>query len=249
MSGMTASYKDSSTGCQLNFTHKGESVQIEQMMECYQYGGIGTYFGGEFLLDPMELELSLYPEVIDSKAADREFRQLVGNDYEDFVYNMQLIRVEQDREVNGTVISGGVRGLYTFMEGIVITGHDGHLYGAVIKDSERVHYYTTNPAYRNKLPQSIAKWKERFNSYPVNYFYQGSEQKPQGISSQQAEQIIRNAIQVPDSTSVVYDHNNGEYYVIHVYDVIKDDAYSSHNATRSWYAVNRNTGEWYDLFE
>ena len=248
VSGMTASYKDNSTGCQLNFTHKGESIQIEQTMGCNQYGGMGTYFGGEFELDPIEMEPSLYPYVIDSKAVDEKFRQLVGNDYEDFAYNMQSISVAKDNQVNGTVISGGVRGLYTFMEGIVIIGQDGHLYGAVIKDSEKVHYYTTNSVYKNKLPQSIAKWKERFSSYPVKYFYQGVKQTPQGINPQQAEQIIREALQVPDSTSVVYEYDNGEHYVIHVYDVVKDDI-SSHNATRGWYEVNRKTGEWYDQFD
>ena len=90
--------------------------------------------------------------------------------------------------------------------------------------------------------------EKRFSSYPVKYFYRGLEQTPQGISPQQAEQIIRKALKVPDSTSVVYEYDNGEHYVIHVYDVVKDDI-SSHNATRGWYEVNRNTGEWYDQFD
>ena len=184
--------------------------------------------------------------MIDSLAIDEEFRQMTGADYENFAYSMQLITGDDyDDEVNGRVISGGVRGLFTFMEGIVIVGDNDYLYGAVIIDSDTIHYYTTNPNYKNKLPKSIIEWKERFSSYPVKYFYKGSEQKPQGISPEQAEQIIRQALQVPASTSVVYDHDDesGENYIIHVYDVVKDDI-SSHNATRGWYAVNKKTGEW-----
>lgn len=79
---------------------------------------------------------------------------------------------------------------------------------------------------------------------------QEEEQKKkasQGVSPEQAEQIIRKAIQVPASTSVVYDHDDGPDYIIHVYDVVEDDI-SSHTATRGWYAVNKKTGEWYDWF-
>ena len=247
-SGTKAYYHDSETSCKLTFTHKGESIQVEQNMDCYQYAGMGAYFDGDFALDPVESKPTLYPRVIDSLAIDEEFRQMTGADYENFAYSMQLITGDDyDDEVNGRVISGGVRGLFTFMEGIVIVGDNDYLYGAVIIDSDTIHYYTTNPNYKNKLPKSIIEWKERFSSYPVKYFYKGSEQKPQGISPEQAEQIIRQALQVPASTSVVYDHDDesGENYIIHVYDVVKDDI-SSHNATRGWYAVNKKTGEWFD---
>ncbi|WP_338453362.1 S-layer homology domain-containing protein [Niallia oryzisoli] len=245
--GTTAQYNDTDSSCKLIFTHNGESIQVEQTMDCYQYGGMGTYFDGDFTGNPADTQPSLYPRVLESQSLDEEFRQMTGADYQDFVNSMQLINGEElyDSEVNGKVITGAVRGLYTIMEGIVIIGDDGNLYGAVIKDGDTVHYYTTNPAYKNKLPESIADWKADFDSYPVKYFYSGVEQTPQGVTPEQAEQIIRQALQVPHSASVVYDYDDGDYYVIHVYDVVKDDV-SSHNVTRGWYAVNKNTGEWFD---
>lgn len=69
-----------------------------------------------------------------------------------------------------------------------------------------------------------------------------------GISKERAEHIIRLALQVPHSTSVVYDRETDEDYIIHVYDLIQDDV-SSHNATWGWYGVNKKTGEWYDWME
>ena len=51
---------------------------------------------------------SLYPIVIDSKALDEQFRQLMGDDYGTLAYSMQRFGYEKDHEVNGTAISGGV---------------------------------------------------------------------------------------------------------------------------------------------
>ena len=73
-----------------------------------------------------------------------------------------------------------------------------------------------------------------------------AKQATQGISPQQAENMIRQASGVPSSTSVVHDHDEGENYLIHVYDVIDDGNGMQHSATRGWYAVNKTTGEWFD---
>ena len=73
-----------------------------------------------------------------------------------------------------------------------------------------------------------------------------AKQAIQGVSSQQAENMIRKALGVPSSTSVVHDHDEGENYIIHVYDVIDDGNGMQHSATRGWYAVNKTTGEWFD---
>lgn len=54
------------------------------------------------------------------------------------------------------------------MEGIIIIGDDGHLYGAVINDGS-IHYYTNNPNYKKRLPKSILSWMEGFKQYDVKY--------------------------------------------------------------------------------
>ncbi|MFK2827257.1 S-layer homology domain-containing protein [Bacillus sp. B190/17] len=173
ISGKQAYYSDPDFGCKLTFIHKGESIQVSQSAACESYGGIGTFFNGDFALNPKEIKPTLYQNgVFSSEVQDKKFQQLTGSDYQIFVDNMQMIAADSyDTEVNGVIKAGGVRGLYTFMEAIIIIGNDGHYYGAAIKDADTVHYYTTNPNYKNKLPKSIVSWKSRFNSYPVKYFY------------------------------------------------------------------------------
>lgn len=133
---------------------------------------MGTFFYGHYVLDPINKEPTLYDYgIFHLQAQDQKFQQLTGSDYQAFVDNMQLISEEYDSHMKATVFEGGVRGLYTIMEGTVIVGDDGHYYGAVIKKGSTIHYYTTNPAYKNKLPNPIKLWKERFNDYPVKSFY------------------------------------------------------------------------------
>ncbi|PAQ13257.1 hypothetical protein CD798_16000 [Bacillaceae bacterium SAOS 7] len=55
------------------------------------------------------------------------------------------------------------------------------------------------------------------------------------IFLQEVEEIIRQALNVPSSTIVEYDHDEGEE--------------GSHTATWGWYGVNKQTGEWYDWME
>lgn len=65
--------------------------------------------------------------------------------------------MDYDSELKGKVLSGAVRGLFTITEGIIIIGDNGHYYGAVIKNGDMIHYYTTNPKFMNRLLESIAE--------------------------------------------------------------------------------------------
>ncbi|TWT27737.1 Ig-like domain-containing protein [Planomicrobium sp. CPCC 101110] len=75
------------------------------------------------------------------------------------------------------------------------------------------------------------------------------EEEPSGkITPEEAELLVRQYLGTEQNTerSFIYDHDNelGDY-VIHVYDVVKDDI-SSHNFTYGWYGVNPETGEVYN---
>ncbi len=59
------------------------------------------------------------------------------------------------------VTIGGVRGLYTIMEGIVLRGERGQLWAAYI-DDDVVRYFTTEREYQATQPNTIEKWRERF---------------------------------------------------------------------------------------
>jgi hypothetical protein len=59
------------------------------------------------------------------------------------------------------VITGGAKGLYTFFEAILMRGTDGQLWAAYI-DNDVVRYFTTERDFRERLPQTIESWRERF---------------------------------------------------------------------------------------
>src|SRR5690625_1858189 len=72
-------------------------------------------------------------------------------------------------------------------------------------------------------------------------------EKNKQITSDEAEEIIRNALNMPDNIIVNYDHDEGNFYVIQVFEVIETNG-GSHTATLGWYKVNKSTGEWTDAF-
>jgi hypothetical protein len=54
------------------------------------------------------------------------------------------------------------------VENIIIVNGQGQMWAAVI-DDDNVYYYTNCDAYKDTLPQTIEKWRERFANKPVLY--------------------------------------------------------------------------------
>jgi len=71
------------------------------------------------------------------------------------------------------------------------------------------------------------------------------------ITTKYAENLVRNLVIGSSNSKTIseYDHeetiNGVNYFVIHVYDVVYDDATSSHTSTWGWYYVNPNNGKVY----
>lgn len=74
-----------------------------------------------------------------------------------------------------------------------------------------------------------------------------SNETAEEISIEEAEQIIREALKVPSTTYVVLDHEDGDDYIIHVYDIIKNEGEPGHTTTLGWYVINKKSGNWYDM--
>ncbi|KAI7247872.1 hypothetical protein KC345_g11912, partial [Hortaea werneckii] len=115
--------------------------------------------------------------VFKTAAEDKAFRKVVGDDYELFLYSMQLLDGPEDLDGLGAkVISGGVRGLFTITEAIIMYDKKGHYWAAVLDTDEEnsleefdiaiVRFYTNVPG-TTKLPKTIAKWTEAFPDYDV----------------------------------------------------------------------------------
>ena len=128
------------------------------------FGGVGVVFGGNYHQGQPEAAASLKALGVLDEAQEAELKRLAGNDYELFVNCFQLIAEDQDLDgLNATVRSGGVRGLFSEMEAIVMTAKPRKMWAAVIDaGSGTVKYYTNDPAWRSRLPKTIEQWREAF---------------------------------------------------------------------------------------
>jgi hypothetical protein len=65
------------------------------------------------------------------------------------------------------VIASGVRGLYTYMEYIIMVDKQNHFWTAIINNEQKALYYTNDKYYLNKLPNTIEDWRSALKDYPV----------------------------------------------------------------------------------
>lgn len=173
----TATYTDNSaTGgesCVLTFSNKGDKIVITQTDSCLGYGGNGTTFEGEFVKGDIKPEPKTLSDVqIISGKADKQLQKMTGDNYHVFVDNMQMFGegIKDHDGWGAKVVNGGVRGLYTIKEAIIIIDEkNGLIYAAAIKDGKEVIYYTNNKKYAAQLPKTIKVWQEQFTHYPVRY--------------------------------------------------------------------------------
>ena len=107
--------------------------------------------------------------IFQNEKEDKDFRNLVGSRYETFINSTQLTYEDEDLDsLNAKVFSSGVRGLYTFMENIIMIDTLDNIWAAVIDDN-KVYYYTNNSKFKSKLPLTIENWRKDFDKYEVIY--------------------------------------------------------------------------------
>jgi hypothetical protein len=154
---------------ELAFTRKANSIpriiEIEETVSCSYHRGMGVTFNGKFIhrnelvfdrgfLNELELQrLSL----------------LIGQYYDDFRSCMESMGETDNLDTfPAKVIWGGVRGLFTAMEGIVMVGDYGELWVAYI-DNDHVRYFSTQIEWQDRLPITIDKWREKFREKDIIY--------------------------------------------------------------------------------
>lgn len=170
-----AIYKDTeeATECVLNFTLSQKEIKVDATAGCSYYGGLNVSFDGTYKKGKITEHTKTLSE-LDSLPSeqDENVKKLVGNDYETLVGNFQIVHEEKDLDgLGATALSGGVTGLYTLMEGIIEYDKQGYYYVALIVDSDKVKFYTNNPAYRDRTTLTVKEWMSRFSDYPVETIY------------------------------------------------------------------------------
>ena len=167
-----ASFKETENGCKVEFRMVGKCIKINTSEECSSFGGIGVYFDGTYCKGKEKkkknnyfIELGIFKNESELAA----FKKIVGKFNELFEESFQLVSEEDDLDhFNAKVSAGGVTGLFTIMEGIIMQRPNGMIYAAVI-DNDSVRYFSNDPQYIKKLPKTIESWMDRFKQKKIIY--------------------------------------------------------------------------------
>jgi hypothetical protein len=146
-----------------SFTDHGRHIVIEESGAGHAIHGMGVTFSGRYTWKHVALFQGAALDEIDLQ----RLYSIVGQYFEPMMNPFQgLSEGENHDTFVARVTIGGVRGLYTIMEGIVLRGERGQLWAAYI-DEDVVRYFTTEREYQATLPKTIEKWRERFKDKNV----------------------------------------------------------------------------------
>jgi hypothetical protein len=140
-------------------------MKIDETRSCHYFRGMQAYFGGEF--EHAEEPLAASGAVTELQLV--RLYNVVGPFMD--LFRDRLVSQHTEKlydPVASTAIMGGVAGLYTFMEAIVVYGDSGELWAAAL-DNDIVRYFTNQPRWRDKLPNPVDVWRSRFLDKPIEY--------------------------------------------------------------------------------
>jgi hypothetical protein len=138
-------------------------IEVVEAISCMNWHGMRATFTGSFENRP---EPWFQAGVMSELDLSRLYA-LVGAHLDHMRDRAGDIALNDDLDgLGATVVSGGVAGMYTDMESIVMQGSRGGLWCAYI-DGDVVRYFTNSAEWYQKLPKTIEQWRSRFASKPV----------------------------------------------------------------------------------
>lgn len=160
--------------CTIEFRIMSDSIILVDQKQGSCLAGLsvtysGTYTNSKLITKESSKEQDLVTLGILTSQEDSAFRELVGNSYDLFVNSTQL--VSQDNDVDSLkmkVTSSGVRGMFTYMENIIMVDSLNRFCAAVIDDN-KVLYFSNIEAFEDQIPKTIENWMKSFKEYKVIY--------------------------------------------------------------------------------
>lgn len=133
-------------------------VRTEETESCMNFHGMRAHFGGEFTLERLPwLDAGLMNEIEIGRV-----KRLLGSYFNTLRSSTRDISSEVVGEYGvAKAMSGGMPGLYTAVESIVVLGHDEEVWCAYL-DGDEVMYFTTITDLQAPMPQVIENWRARF---------------------------------------------------------------------------------------
>ncbi|MCG9964901.1 MULTISPECIES: hypothetical protein [Shewanella] len=153
-------------------------INIEETSSCNSHRGMGVLFAGEFTWSTESVFEFGYLNEMELK----RLYELTGQYFFEFRKRMEGVGERDNLDTfQCKVVAGGVRGMYTYYEGIVMSGTRGEMWAAYIdSEAEAVRYFTTQKEWQKCLPKTIESWRESFNDKRV-LFEHDIEVVPSGI--------------------------------------------------------------------
>jgi hypothetical protein len=141
------------------------TISVHETASCSHYRGMGAIFSGEFTRRSDGLFDGGFLNELDLA----RLYSISGQYFDALSLRFQGLSAGENKDsFDAAVIIGGVRGLYTIMEGILMRGVHGELWVAYI-DDDCVRYFTTQTKWKNMLPKTVDVWRERFKQKPVSF--------------------------------------------------------------------------------
>jgi hypothetical protein len=160
-------------GCRLalKLSVDRKKIKLSATSGCSQFAGNGVYFDGDYEKNGKLKKESLVSLNVLNRQQDRQLKTLVDTFYNRYVECTDIVDTEDLKDIdslNTAVITSGVKGLFTFMQYIIMTDKKSHIWTAVI-DNETVHYFTNSDLFKDHLPKTIDIWREDFKNDPIIY--------------------------------------------------------------------------------
>ncbi|MEY1639246.1 hypothetical protein [Tenuifilum osseticum] len=160
--------------CTIEFRLLSDSMILVNQKEGSCFTGLsvtysGTYINSKLITKELSNKQNLISLEILTSQEDSAFKELVGNSYDLFVNSTQLVSQYNDIDsLKMKVISSGVRGMYTYMENIIMVDSLYRFCAAVIDDN-KILYFSNIEEFKNQLPKTIENWMKNFKEYEVIY--------------------------------------------------------------------------------
>jgi len=163
-----ARIKASEKFCEINFRRRLEGgnwyIQVEEGANCHFFRGVGASFSGNYRHQSEVLASWGYLDEIDLNEIERltkKYRTLFLNNFQQIQYDFP-----SGDELN--VITGGVKGLYTIMESIIIINNSGGIWCASLDPEAKLVRYFTNLVDKNEsVPAPMKDWLSKFPTQKV----------------------------------------------------------------------------------
>lgn len=154
--------------CRIVFRRRLENgdwfIDVEEGENCDHFHGHNATFSGHYKHDKEMIVDLGYIDEIDLN----EIERLTGKYLSTFLENFQQFGHGENLDGEDfTVITAGVKGLYTIMESIVVLNKFGHVWCAFIDPEIDAIRYFSNKPNENQKPHSIQSWLNRLSEKDV----------------------------------------------------------------------------------